>query len=152
MTKPRAKTALAATCVAGLSACSLAFAIPASAQEDTQTEEREMTKGEQRLARMLEGRVAGEPVECIPSRPNTLVTVIDETAIVYGRGRTLYVQRTSNPEDIDRGTILVNRQFDATRFCRQDIVNTVERVTGFPRGNIFFESFIPYTRVEEDEG
>src|SRR3546814_3331369 len=44
----------------------------------------EMTKGEQRLAKLLEGRVAGEPKSCISNYPTSRMEVIDKTAYVFG--------------------------------------------------------------------
>lgn len=135
-------------------ACALALiASPPAFAQDEESEEVELTEGEQRLARMLEGRVAGEPLNCIRTRLNDQLTVIDETAYVYGRGRTIYVQRTQHPERIDRDDALVSRRFNATELCRQDVVTTIDPVFGFFTGAVFFEEFIPYTRVdEEDDG
>ncbi|MBL4858880.1 MAG: hypothetical protein JKY36_06765, partial [Erythrobacter sp.] len=43
----------------------------------------EMTRGEQKLAKMLEGRVAGEPQNCIRTIGSRSLTSIDDTALVY---------------------------------------------------------------------
>lgn len=118
-------------------------AVPASAEE--------MSKGEKKLAKLLEGREAGEPTRCISDFKNRRLQVIDDTALVYGSGKTIYVQRTKNPKHIDRDEILVVRKFGSTRLCRLDIVNTVDRFSGIYSGSIFFEDFVPYTRVEEGE-
>ncbi len=128
----------------------LVAAQPAVAEEE-KAETEELTKGEKRLAEMLEGRVAGEPQRCIRIRLNNRLRVIDDTAYVYGSGRTIYVQRTRNPDDIDRDDILVSRQFNASQLCRLDVVTTADRVAGFFTGAVFFEDFIPYTRVEKNE-
>ena len=128
----------------------LTAAPPAMAEEEKpQTEE--MTKGEKRLAEILKDRVAGEPQRCIRTRINNRLRVIDGTAYVYGSGRTIYVQRTRNPEDIDRDDILISRQFNASQLCRLDVVTTANRVAGFSTGAVFFEDFIPYTRIENAE-
>lgn len=138
----------------GIAALALIAAQPAMAEEQDQSAEAqsEMTEGEQRLAEMLEGRVAGEPQNCIRVRLNDQMTVIDETAYVYGRGRTIYVQRTQNPEDIDSNDALVSRRFGANQVCRQDVVTTIDPVLGFFTGAVFFVDFVPYTRVDENDG
>ena len=136
---------------AGIAALALVAAQPALADEQGDEANTEMTKGEERLAKLLEGRVAGEPQNCIRSRFNDQLTVIDETAYVYGRGNTIYVQRTTDPEDIDSHDVLVSRRFDAGQICRQDVVTTVDRFQGFFSGAVFFADFIPYTRVDESE-
>jgi hypothetical protein len=139
-------------------AATLALALPAAAQDqgspDVETkaeaEAAPMTKGEQRLAKLLEGRVAGEPVRCIRTFPNMPMQTIEKTAYVYGRGKTIYVQRTANPGDIDEGDALVSQRFSASELCRLDQMTTVDRVLGFFTGVVFFEDFVPYTRVKDD--
>ena len=129
-----------------------ALASDQSADDEAEPAQTEMTDGEQRLARMLEGRVAGKPQNCIRQLLNDRLTVIDKTAYVYGSGRTIYVQRTRNPEDIDRDDALVSRRFNASQLCKQDVVTTIDPVLGFFTGAVFFDEFIPYTRVAKDEG
>ena len=144
-------TRLPALALAGAAASlALVAAQPASAEEE-EAETEELTKGEERLAKILEGRVAGEPQRCIRNRLNNSLRVIDDTAYVYGRGRTIYVQRTRNPDKIDRDDILVSRQFNGSQLCRLDVVTTADRYVGTFTGAVFFEDFIPYTRVEKAE-
>lgn len=133
-----------------LAAFSLACAPAVFAQEDGDETEAasEMTKGEKKLAKMLEGRVAGEPQRCIRTRLNDRLRVIDKTAYVYGSGRVIYVQRTKNPDDIDRDDVLVQRRFNPSQLCRLDVVTTVDRVSQIFTGAVFFEDFVPYTRIE----
>lgn len=152
MTKPRSDIFRAMAPAASLAAVALFAAQPALADEHADTETAEMSKGEERLAGLLEGRVAGEPQRCIRTPLNDRVTVIDETAIVYGRGKTIYVQRTRDPQRIDDHDVLVSRRFNATQVCRLDIVKTVDRFNGFFTGAVFFEDFIPYTSVDDDNG
>ena len=109
------------------------------------------TKGEERLARLLEGRVAGEPVRCIRSLPAQRMTTIDGTAYVYGSGNTIYVQRTLDPDQINGNDALVMTRFNASQICRLDQTNTVNRVLGFFTGAVFFEDFVPYTRVKSSD-
>lgn len=138
-------------------AVALAFALPAAAQDqgepdvETEAEAAPMTKGEKRLAKLLEGRVAGEPVRCIRTFPNLPMQTIEKTAYVYGRGDTIYVQRTRNPGDIDESDALVTQRFSASELCRLDQMTTVDRVLGFFTGAVFFEDFVPYTRVKDDK-
>ncbi|MEL6529007.1 MAG: hypothetical protein AAGK01_03770 [Pseudomonadota bacterium] len=131
-----------------IASLALIAAQPAVAEEET-TETVEMTKGEKELAEMLEGRVAGEPQRCIRTRLNDRLRVIDKTAYVYGNGRTIYVQRTRNPDHIDRDDILISRRFNASQLCRLDVVTTADRLAGIFTGAVFFEDFVPYTRAEQ---
>lgn len=134
----------------GAAAAGLALtAAPPALAEEEKPESAEMTKGEKKLAKMLKGRVAGEPQRCIRTRLNDRLRVIDKTAYVYGSGRTIYVQRTRNPDDIDRDDIVVSRRFNASQLCRLDVVTTADRLAGFFTGAVFFEDFVPYTRAEQ---
>jgi hypothetical protein len=141
---------------AGLAAAlALAVTVPAIAQDagqpdvEAKTETAPMTKGEKRLAKLLEGRVAGKPVRCIRTFPNMPMETIDGTAYVYGRGNTIYVQRTRDPKAIDGSDILVTRRFSSSDLCRLDVMNTVDQTRGFFTGTVFFEDFVPYTRVKD---
>jgi hypothetical protein len=108
------------------------------------------TKGEARLSRLLAGRVAGEPVRCIRSLPSQRMQTIDGTAYVYGSGNTIYVQRTRTPHRINDNDALVTNRFNGSQLCRLDIMTTVDPVNGFFTGAVFFEDFVPYTRVKGD--
>lgn len=119
---------------------------------ETTTEAEPLTKGEKRLAKLLEGRVAGEPVRCIRTMPSQRMQTIDGTAYVYGSGNTIYVQRTRNPDQIDDNDALVTTRFNATELCRLDQMTTVDRVLGVFTGAVFFEDFVPYTRVKSEAG
>lgn len=124
-------------------ACTALSAPPAIAKEKK--------TGEEKLAELLEGRVAGEPTSCInDSRTHNNLRIIDETALVYGRGKTIYVNRTRNPDRIDDDDVLVTRRF-GSQICKLDIVRTVDRFSGFPSGNVFLTDFVPYTRVDKEE-
>lgn len=144
--------------ITGLAAAmSLTLALPAAAAQnegtpaiEAEAEPAPLTKGEQRLAKLLDGRVAGEPVRCIRTFPNQRMQTIEGTAYVYGRGNTIYVQRTVSPENIDNNDALVSTRFSPTELCRLDVMTTVDPVFGIFTGAVFFEDFVPYTRIKDD--
>ena len=119
------------------------LAAPALAEESE-----EMTRGEKKLAEMLEGRVAGEPRNCILSRPIRKMTIIDDTAIVYESGATLYVNFTQEPRTLDDDDYLVTRS-QGMNLCSSDQVTAKRRPVGFYSGNVILTEFIPYERVED---
>lgn len=105
--------------------------------------------GEERLAKMLEGRTAGAPVDCVRTLPNTNMTVIDGTAIVIKRGATIYVNRTSDPKSLDDDDGLLLKRFgDGGQLCSIDTMTTFDRVSHFYTGNIFLSEFVPYTKAK----
>ena len=145
-------SALLAASAAGLALTPLAAQDAGDVAAEAEAAPAPMTKGEKRLAKLLEGRVAGEPVRCIRTTPNMGMQTIDKTAYVYGRGNTIYVQRTRDPDQIDDNDALVTQRFNASELCRLDQMTTVDRVLGFFTGAVFFEDFVPYTRVKSNEG
>lgn len=133
----------------------LALTLPSAGlaqEQDGDAEEAaiEMTEGEEELAKLLEGREAGEPVSCIRHRLNDRVRIIDDTALVYGRGKTIYVNYTNNPRTIDDWDTLVTRRFGSS-FCKTDIVTKIDPSSGIFAGTIFLSEFIPYKRVEKED-
>ncbi len=138
---------------AGAAALALAAALPAIAQDQGDVEAKvegsaTNAKGKERLAKLLEGRVAGQPVSCIRTLPRDRMQIIDGTAYVYGSGNTIYVQRTTEPEQIDDSDTLITNRFSASQLCRLDTMTTIDRFTGIFSGAVFFDDFVPYTRVK----
>ena len=94
---------------------------------------------------MLEGRTAGKPVSCIPAQISDRLRVIDETAVVYDGGRTVYVARPRDPKTLDSDDILVINRF-GSQLCKQDVIRTIDRTSGFMTGIVFLGDFVPYSR------
>lgn len=105
-------------------------------------------ENEARLARMLEGRIAGEPVACIPAfRTTTQLQVLEKVALVYDAGNLIYVARPEDPEMLGRDDVVVINRFGG-QLCHTDIIRTVDRHGGYHTGVVFLEKFVPYRKVE----
>ncbi len=102
--------------------------------------------GEAKLEKMLEGRVPGKPTSCITMSDARDGTVIDDTALVYRAGRTIWVNRPENPESLDDDDVLVTYPTGGS-FCRLDRVQTVDRSGHFVTGFVSLGEFVPYRRV-----
>ena len=103
--------------------------------------------GEEQLAKILDGREAGKPVSCINFTDTREQRVIDKTAIVYGRGTTIYVNRPTNARDLDRDDIMVTDIRGSSQLCNVDIVRTHDRTGFFYTGFVGLQEFVPYRRV-----
>ena len=104
-----AKSALAAAVALGATAAGAASLSP-----------------EARLDKLLAGRVAGTPVNCLNLRDIQGSQIIDKTAIVYRVGNKLYVNRPrGGAYQLDDDDILVTKTI-GTQLCRIDIVRLVE--------------------------
>jgi hypothetical protein len=102
--------------------------------------------GEAKLAKLLDGRVAGEPVNCINQSDQDDVQVIDKTALVYGSGRTIYVNRPRNARDLDSNDVLVTR-LHTSQLCQIDAVTLHDRSSHMFSGFVTLEQFVPYRRT-----
>ena len=112
----------------------------------TVADARPRLSGEEQLAKLLDGRVAGKPVNCIQLSNVQSTRVIDKTAIVYGSGGTLYVQRPrSGASSLDSNDILFT-QLTMSQLCSIDIVQIRDRNGFFFRGSIALDEFVPYTK------
>lgn len=102
---------------------------------------------EQRLEKLLASRTAGEPVSCISTYNSRELEVLDKTALVFGHGNTIYVNRPANAADIDDDDILVTRT-STSQLCKLDIVTTVDRSGHFQTGFLNLGDFVPYKRIK----
>jgi len=107
---------------------------------------KERLTGEAQLAKLLEGRVAGEPVNCLPLSANNDVRIIDKTAIVYGRGNTLWVNRPTNVRALDSDDILVSKS-QTPQLCNLDTIQLLDRSSKFYTGFVGLNQFVPYRKV-----
>ncbi|MDR6852981.1 hypothetical protein J2Y54_002501 [Sphingomonas sp. BE123] len=120
-----------------------ALALPGAAMADEQPD----AKGEAELAKMIEGRVAGKPVRCLPTTAMSQTTVIDKTAIVYRAGSKLYVNRPrSGADQLDDDDILVTKIY-GSQLCNIDKVDLVDRTSRMWSGFVVLGDFVPYTKV-----
>ena len=134
--------------IAASFAATALLAIPSVGAESFVLDTQELTEGEAKLAKMLDGRVAGEAQSCIRVTPNYDLTVIDGTALVYKSGRTLYVNVPRNARSLDDRDTLVRRTSFGSRICSSDIITTVDQNVGHYTGNINLGEFIPYRKAE----
>jgi hypothetical protein len=105
---------------------------------------------EQELTKTVEGRVAGEPVRCISLSRIQSSRIIDNTAIVYDAGGTLYVNRPVGGADLlDDWDILVTKVWGG-QLCERAIVHLVDRGSQFPSGFVSLGEFVPYKKVKKD--
>ena len=103
---------------------------------------------EAELERALAGRFAGEPVQCLDLRRVTSSQVINDTAILYRVGSTIYVNRPeAGADSLNRNDTMVTR-LSTTRLCNIDTVTMVEPTSGTFTGVVFLGDFVPYRRVQ----
>jgi hypothetical protein len=103
---------------------------------------------EARLAKALEGRVAGEPVDCVNLHQVRSSRIIDRTAILYDAGHTVYVNRPrAGAEALSNWDIMVTRP-NGSRLCSIDTVQLYEAGAHMPTGLVFLGEFVPYRKTD----
>ncbi len=128
-----------------LLAATALVAVPASSAA------RERLAPEQKLEKLLDGRVAGKPQDCISLHSVSSSQVIDKTAIVYRIGSTYWVNRPrSGANSLNDDDVLVTR-LSGDRLCSIDTVQLHDRTSQFYRGFVALGKFVPYPRAATTE-
>ncbi|WP_137753675.1 hypothetical protein [Sphingopyxis sp. L1A2A] len=103
---------------------------------------------EERLAKLLDGRAAGPPQNCIQLSSVSSSQVIDKTAIVYRIGSTLWVNRPEGGAgSLDDDDILITR-LSTGQLCSIDTVQLQDRSSNMYSGFVSLGKFVPYRRVK----
>ncbi|MDO9370690.1 MAG: hypothetical protein Q7T68_19170 [Sphingopyxis sp.] len=109
---------------------------------------REKLAPEDQLAKLLEGRVAGQPQDCLPLTSLGSSQVIDKTAIVYRSGGTLWVNRPDGgAASLDDDDVLVLKT-SGSQLCSIDTIELHDRSSHMYSGFVSLGKFVPYRRVK----
>lgn len=128
--------------IPALFAAAALAAVPAAASA------REKLTPEAKLEKLLEGRVAGEPQNCLPLTSSASSQIIDKTAIVYRVGSTLWVNRPKGGADsLDDDDILVTKT-SGSQLCSIDVVQLHDRSSHMYSGFVSLGEFVPYRRAK----
>lgn len=105
------------------------------------------TDPEAKLARALEGRAAGKPVDCLYLRDIRSSRIFDRTAILYETsGGTVYVNRPkSGANTLDSWDILVT-DTHSPQLCSIDVVHLYDTTARMQTGFVFLGDFVPYRK------
>ena len=104
---------------------------------------------QQQFQQLLEGKVAGAPVSCLPRYSGSQMIIIDPHTIVFREGsRRLYVGRMESDCDglsANGPYALVTHEFASNSPCRGDIAQVVDPVNRTTVGSCVWGDFVPYT-------
>jgi hypothetical protein len=114
---------------------SAAYAIPAKSPEE-------------KLAKALEGRAAGEPVDCIYLRDIRSSRIFDKTAILYELNNgTYYLNRPdAGAQSLSWNDVLVT-DTHSPRLCSIDVVKLFDTHPWMQSGFVNLGKFVPYKKV-----
>jgi hypothetical protein len=98
------------------------------------------------MTKLLAGRVAGKPVNCISLTGSQSSQIIDGKAIVYRVGGRLYVNTPrSGASTLNEDDILVTRTI-GSQLCSIDTVDLIDRASRIQRGFVILGQFVPYEK------
>jgi hypothetical protein len=120
---------------AAFAVAALGATLPAAAAADE--------KGEAKLAKVLDGRVAGEPVRCLDRSQRDNLEVVDHTALVFKDGDTYYVNRPSGVNFLTWSDVPVFKIW-GSQLCVLDIVHLQDRSSGIGGAAMSMGEFVPY--------
>jgi hypothetical protein len=100
-----------------------------------------------KLQARLKGRVAGEPVSCVPVSSRSRTSVVDRNAILISRGQETYYVNFPACSTLREDRALVI-DADKRRVCEGDDMMIMNLETGITYGSCEMGPFIPYARVE----
>jgi hypothetical protein len=105
-------------------------------------------KGEQEYQRLLVGKVAQAPVNCLPSYNANDMVVIDENTVAFRVGtRRVYVAHMQGgcPNLSPGGPYaLLTKQYGGSGLCHGDIAQVIDPVNHITVGSCAFGEFTPY--------
>jgi hypothetical protein len=111
---------------------------------------REKLDPEAQLAKLLEGRVAGKPQDCISLYSAGSSQIIDKTAIVYKSGGTYWVNRPrGGASSLDDDDILVTKT-TGSQLCSIDPVQLHDRTSHMYSGFVSLGEFVPYRKPKAE--
>lgn len=111
-------------------------------------------KQAEQLDKQLAGKVAGEPVKCLPSYRASDTIRVSDTILLYRSGRNLVYRndlRSSCPGLARDSDIMVIRQFGSST-CEGDFFHLVDRSSGIRGPTCVFGPFVPYRKPAGDAG
>ena len=104
---------------------------------------------ENHFRELISGKVAGQPVACLPSYRAKDMVVIDDSTIAFREGgsRVWVTNLRSSCAHLGSGHYaLVTRTFGGTGLCSGDIAEVADVSNGFTVGSCVVGEFTPYTK------
>jgi hypothetical protein len=92
----------------------------------------------------LAGRVVGPAQSCVPAYPTTNLRPLREATLIYGAGRTIYVNRLRAPCPGLTSTATLPLDVHGSQYCSGDHFRTVEIGSVIPGAVCLLGEWLPY--------
>ena len=100
-----------------------------------------------KLAELTAGKVAGQPMSCLPFYRSNDMVVVNESTVAFKQGRSrVWVNNMQGAcSSLDNGAHALVTRTSSTQLCRGDIATVIDTSTRMPVGSCVFGDFVPYT-------
>ena len=99
------------------------------------------------LAQETAGRVPGPAMSCIPYEINESIRVIDQQTLVYGWGRTIFINRLGAACPGLRPTSTLIVEPNGSRYCRGDRMRSQDAGVAVPGPTCLLGDWVPYRKL-----
>ena len=105
------------------------------------------TRAQQKLTRLLAGKVAGAPQSCLPSYRQKDMTVIDDYTIAFrdGTNRVWLNKPPGGCNLLSAGPYALVTHTSIGSTCRGDIASVMDTINHASVGSCVFSDFVPYS-------
>jgi hypothetical protein len=99
--------------------------------------------------RLIAGRVAKAPINCLPAYRSNDMVVVDDNTIAFNNGGTVYINHPPGgcPQLSSGHTALVTRQYGGPGLCQGDIAQVVDTLNRMTVGSCTLGDFTPFVRT-----
>lgn len=102
-------------------------------------------EGQAEFLKLTAGKVAGQPVTCLPSYQRNDMVTIDDGTVAFRNGRTVYVNKLLGEcSGLDSGFYTLVTTSSGSGLCRGDIARVTDIRTGMMAGSCAIGDFVPY--------
>jgi hypothetical protein len=108
--------------------------------------------GETALTRLVAGREAGRPVDCLTLRNVRSSRILDRTAILFESGGTLYLNRPSAGAELLAADKAIVTKSIVGQICSGEAVQLFDAASGVQSGSVFLGKFVPYRKQLRSPG
>lgn len=128
-----------------LSLCAAALVSACTTSPPSPAAQARMDREEAKLAKALDGKVAGKPVSCITLRDVDSMQVYGERTLVYRMNSKLSYRNDpyGGCPGLNNSRTLITRT-PTGQLCRGDIARVADLAAGFEMGSCALGDFIPY--------
>lgn len=106
-------------------------------------------EAEQHLNKLLAGKSAGQPVNCLPSwKSNDMVVVDDNTVVFRDNANRVYVNNFRDGcSNLGSGWYALLTRRTGSTLCSGEIAEVIDTSSGMTVGACSLGEFVPYTRA-----